>query len=294
MGPSSEARLGIGALLVLQILTALAGVALLSRMGPAVDLILRENVYSTEAVEDMLSSLVSEDQERFSDALDRARSNVTEDEEVEPLDTLAALAADATAGDADAKLRAVDALNELGMVNRRSMEQADVRARTLGLTGAWAMALLGVFGFIISLRLQRRVQVHMIAPVHEVDAVLVAARKGDRYRRCEPFRHHQNLGRVADNLNWLLDERDRATSAAPGEHTAHEQLVDAVLAMIDHDPRPTVLGGDDGTTWAVNQAGLELPSDERAALLRTVREGGEPEGWTVRRREGGWCAVRNA
>ena len=73
-----EASIGIGAILALQILLSMLGIALLTRMGPAVEQILKENVFSGEAVEDMLAAVATtpageEVPPHFVAALERAR-----------------------------------------------------------------------------------------------------------------------------------------------------------------------------------------------------------------------------
>ena len=52
-----EARIGIGAIMVLQFALSMMTIALLSRMGPAIERILQENVRTEEAVEQMLAEL---------------------------------------------------------------------------------------------------------------------------------------------------------------------------------------------------------------------------------------------
>ena len=89
--------IGVGILLSLNLLLALGAIGLLTRMSPAIREIIEENVVSLEACEVMLSVLASGEEEgelssrsrrRYRDALERAKNNVTEKEEVPVLEQI--------------------------------------------------------------------------------------------------------------------------------------------------------------------------------------------------------------
>ncbi len=228
MGPSSQARIAIGLLLGLQLLTSLAAVVLLGRTSPAVERILRENVDSTEAVEEMFEVLTSgHEPARFHEALQRAKNNITEAQEAPLVTSIQQHAAAALAGDARARADVAEALRGLGDVNRASMDQANAEAANLGLAGAWAMALLGFTGFLLSLILRRQLESHVLAPVIEVDEVLAAVRAGDEYRRCSAPAEVAP-SRVKDNLNWVLDRR-LGRAHADGQEGALRAALNALL-----------------------------------------------------------------
>ncbi len=292
MHPGNEARLGIGAMLAAQLLTALAGVSLLIRMGPAMDLILQENVYSTAAVEDMLGAVVTRDEAAFSEALERATGNVTEPEEVPLLETIEALVDPVMAGDEDARQRAVVALVALGDVNRGSMQVANGEAHFMGIAGAWAMAMLGFVSFLVTLVVYSRIGSRMISPVQEVDAVLAAARSGDTHRRCQSAGLSYDIGRVSTNLNWLLDHRQRASNFVSSPAGVDR---DAVLALVDHLAHPVILGDASGQVLVANSAALGLQAGESSAVADAVLREEPMPGWTVHRRAtGGWMAEKSA
>jgi len=292
MPSSSELRLGVLVLLSLQLLTPLAGISLLGRMSPAVERILEENAYSMEAVEEMLAALAaSGDAEAFGEALERARSNITETEEVALVRAVSARAPLALEGDDEARAEVVSDLRELGEVNRASMRRADDQARRLGLAGAWAMALLGFASFIVSLVVNRRIESRLIAPVVEVDAVLASVRGGDAFRRCSPAEDAPGRGRLRDNLNWLLDQHHRAT-----EHSVQEDgmLRATLLAILDQEAKYAVVVGDaDGEVLAVNQVGLGVLGGHASLvdLAAAIAKGGQPPEWEVTSlASGGWIA----
>lgn len=294
MRPASEARLGLTALLSLQLLTSVGGVVLLGRMAPAVERIIEENVYSTEAVEDMLGALASgAPAATFDEALARARGNITEAGEVELIGTIDGAWARARAGDAAARGELVEALHDLGRLNRASMVEADTIARNLGLAGAWAMALLGFLGFLVSLVVSRRVQDRLLVPFGEVDRVLAAARAGDQHRRCVPTGAPAAEQRVMENLDWLLDQRG-ARADAPTEDPL---LRACLLALLDREStRAQVLVGPQGAVVAVNSAALAAgsePDQAPAVIARRIAQGEPAEGWQVERLAAQvWLATR--
>ncbi|MCB9692260.1 MAG: hypothetical protein H6736_10645 [Alphaproteobacteria bacterium] len=272
-----EARFGLAVLAALQLLTSAAGIALLARMSPAVEEILTQNVYSTEAVEAMLGARVLHDEPGFTTALERARGNITEPEETELLARIErAHAAEAAPGGEE---RLVADLHTLGEVNRLSMVRADERARSLGLAGAWAMALLGVAGFGVTLAVYRRMERRLLATVVEVDAVLEAARQGDRMRRCVPVSRLEHEHRLAANLNWLLERAERE-----GGFREDPAVRATLLALVDGEEAPVAVGVEEQVV-ALNAAALDLAAAPGRwdALVGALLAGEAREGWTLTR-----------
>lgn len=291
MRPSGEARFGLGVLLGLQLLTSFAGVALLGRMSPAVERIMTENVVSTEAVEEMLSVLVTQgDPKAFDVALEQARTNITEPEETALIDAINANADKALAGDADAREEIVVALHALGSVNRASMRRSDSAAQLLGRAGAWAMALVGFLSFLVSIRVYHRVEKRLLLPFVELDEVLTAVRGGDAHRRVSwqaDDLQGDHSGRLTDNLNWLLDQRLGRPTGVIEELCLRE----ALLSLIDRESEHVVLvGNDQGRVVAANEAGLKQAAAWRP-LVEQFKAGEAPEGWAVERLPGdSWIA----
>ena len=194
----TELRLGIGALLAVQALTTLAAVSLLGRMGPAVDVVMQENVVSIEAAEDMLAAVADpspESTQHFIDGLARARANVTEEAEPALLDVLEARGPAALNGDAEARHDTVKAARALAEVNRDGMAKASVAARWRAFAGAWSAVLLGLLSFALSLVLTRRLRARIDDPLQELAAALEGVQEGCAVRR------------VSELVNRLLDDR---------------------------------------------------------------------------------------
>jgi len=207
---------GIGALVVIQLATAFGAIGLLTRMSPAVQEILAQNVYSTAAAEDALAAvlLVFQDdardqQPRFLDAVGRARQNVTEEGEVPAIDDLERWGRLALAGDRSAVAGVVEAAERLIAINRDAMQRANARALNLGNTGAWAAVVLTLAGFLISIVVARHTIFGVLEPVAELEDVLRSYHAGDRFRRCQRRSASREMRRVLSVVNTVLDHANR-------------------------------------------------------------------------------------
>ncbi|MEY3210194.1 MAG: hypothetical protein RIT28_675 [Pseudomonadota bacterium] len=273
----SELRLGIGALLAVQALTTLAAVSLLGRMGPAVDVVMQENVVSIEAAEDMLAAIAdpsAESTQRYIDGLARARSNITEEGEPALLDVLEARGPAALNGDAQARHDAVKAARALAEVNRDGMAKASVAARWRAFAGAWSAVLLGLTSFALSLVLTRRLRARIDDPLQELAAALEGVQEGCAVRRVEVFEGPEEVRRVSELVNRLLDDRRRPLDARPAPVNDPDARA-ALRVVLDELPGPVVLFSVDGRPQVANQAALALD----AADLDVARAGAPP--WTV-------------
>jgi hypothetical protein len=276
---STEARVGIGALIAVQLVTAFGAIDLLAQTAPAVDDILTDNVASTEAVEDMLGALANPlDPLEFRAAFERAEANITEPGERPLLDRIAS----ATPGmdtDPVARNEVVVALHELADLNRRSMQVTAEDARGHAARGAWAVSLLGLVSFAVGVMVFRRIDARLVAPIVEVDAALVAARAGDHHRRCVHLDGPLEVGRISDNLNWVLD---CGVSSEPPPASTDGRAT--LLALLDRLPHPALVAGPGGVVVATNNAfyhAVPEPEHPPAVLADRVARGEAPPGWRV-------------
>jgi len=268
---SRQLLLGFGVLVGIQILTSTVAIALLNRMSPAIEQILEENVASVEAVEGMLAVIAespspsAEERRRFRVLLEAASANVTEPGEQDALEELRAAADGALAGDAESRRRAATALRELGAINRAAMQRADDDAKRLGTAGAWAAALLGLFGLGASLLVLARTRQRLLAPVSELVDVVEAHEAGHTHRRCTIERSgSRDLARVMEHVNRLLDRRGR--TGAPPEGDPIDRL--ALLALLDERSEPWVLVGPEGELLAANREAEAALAGDRGRALR--------------------------
>ncbi|HUH03443.1 MAG TPA: hypothetical protein VML75_15710, partial [Kofleriaceae bacterium] len=139
-------------LMAIVVITSLGTVALLGRMAPAIEMIIAENLYSLEAVEEMLGVVAggrADDatRQRFEVALRRAEGNVTETHERQVLAVVRQHRDGLFAGEPAARAAVVDALRTLGEVNRLAVIRTDEEAQRLGYASAWGAVFLGAISF---------------------------------------------------------------------------------------------------------------------------------------------------
>ncbi|MEQ9496344.1 MAG: hypothetical protein RIT81_05785 [Deltaproteobacteria bacterium] len=210
-----EIRAAVGTLFVFQLAGVFTGIALLARMSPAIERILAENEYSIRAAEEMLTVVATESfdeagRTQFDGALERAKNNVTEEEERPHLE---AIERDAKTmfdrpNDRAVRGRVVEAIVALSGINRRSMREQDTEAQRLGLAGAWSAAAVGLIAFVVFVFFSRRLDSLVVEPLDEIRDAVTAATNGDVYRRCVP-RGTYEPQQISRGLNALLDDRAR-------------------------------------------------------------------------------------
>ena len=231
-----ELQLGLGALMFFQIVLCFGAIALFSRMAPAIERILEENVYSIEAAEEMLAVLALSGngpagealRQRFENALQAARDNVTVEEETSVLREIERDGLRVLNGDRTALAGAVNSLRRLVQINREAMRRTHQEAQRLGTAGAWAVVLLAMAAFAVSVVVTQRVRSRILAPFDEIHAVLESAREGDAFRRCQLRDAPDELREVMRTINDLLDHRfpsgeRRDTGDAGHKNTAVQQ-----------------------------------------------------------------------
>lgn len=280
-----EASLGIGAILTLQILLSMLAIALLTRMGPAIERILEENVYSGEAVEEMMALLATQPEpgpvpEGFDDALRRAQDNVTEEPERPLLATIERESPAAFAGDGSARRDTVRALRQLGQVNRDSMSRADAQAKRMGQAGAWAAALLGALALALGIIVYRRLRLRLELPIEELRRTTQRVRAGNLQARCPAGVGPHEVKQIASDLNWMLDRwLHEGRDDTPAGDEEREAEVRRVLAwLLDRQPTPAAILNGDGRKIAANQAAMTLD------VGPSFSPDGSPEGvpaWTT-------------
>lgn len=278
-----EMRLAVGALVALQVLTAVVGAWLLLRTAVSIRRILAENDVSLEAVETMRGALDrppvdDDDRTRFERALSRARDNITEPEEPAHIDAVAAHHEAALAGDAAARAQVLDALNALSAINRASMRRTDAEARRLARAGAWTLIGLALASLGLGLLLVRRSRARLMAPIARLYRVARAWEQDDRRQRCATAAMPDELATVARALDGMLDTlgAEGPPPAMPDGDRA------ALLALLDRMDRPAGVLLDDGTLRAANRAGMARRGDLRAAFADgAARESLGAAGWLV-------------
>jgi len=254
----TEMRVTIWTLLALQLCTSAGAIVLFTRMAPAIQNILEENVASLRAMEQMQQALASanDDREgRFDRALTQAEGNVTEAAERPVLRRLRRVHRGALAGDPAARREALAALDRLATINLAAMERSDQQATRLGEAGAWAMAVLGMLCFIVSVWAARKVARHVTRPLTQIHETVVAFRSGDTRRRCAIHDAALEATEIARAVDHLLDVAGQPTP--PGATANGGQSHAALLALLDEDSRPALVLTRRGEVIAANAAALD-------------------------------------
>lgn len=263
--------ISIGSLVALNLLAALGTVALLSRLGPAIEHILQVNVTSVEGAERMLGVLAvaggqpatEVQRAQFDEALRRVQDNVTEPGEEAVVARIGEGHRAALAGDGAAMAAVVAALEELVAMNRNAMREEDRRAQRMVTAGAWSVVFIALLGFVASLLVIRRLRRYIMEPLAELYATLEAARKGDRFRRCTSFDAAPEIKRIFQVVNQMLDEQERKRG-----HGTDASARMALVHLLEQQPRPAFVVDGRGHLVAANHPGLEQLESERGEVLR--------------------------
>lgn len=265
-----EANIGISTMLVLQILLSFLTITLLNRMGPAIEKIIEENARSGEAVEIMLGELAgaaeptSEPTANFVKALQRARRNVTEEEEKPLLDTIEAGYQQAFAARGSARADCIKALRELGHVNRESMITADERAKRLSQAGAWGAALLGALALTLAYMVYRRLRLRIELPIEQLHSTTERIREGNLQARCGAIDGPIEVQRIGDDLNWLLDRTALAPAMREPKPVSQVEsnLRRSLMWLLEQETRPAMIVDGEGAKISCNNAALTLKAEE--------------------------------
>ena len=231
-------RLAFLALLALHLVSAFAAIGLLGRMKPAIKRVIQQNVYSLEAVEAMLGELAKGElgeEEHFAAALERAQDNITNEREAPLVAQVRDRMGDVFVGDVQARALVVTDLRELAELNRADIVAANQEAKRLGSAGAWAVAILAFLTLVAGLVALRRLDRRVLLPLEELHDVLLAVRRGEPRRRCQPMNvAASELARSMAMINRLIDDRSEAlATASVAEHMA--------LVGLEDDDRATLL-----------------------------------------------------
>lgn len=254
----TEMRVTIWTLLALQLCTSAGAIVLFTRMAPAIQNILEENVASLRAVEQMQQALASTNDDRdarFDRALTQAEGNVTEAAERPVLRRLRRVRAGALGGEATARREALAALDQLATINLAAMERSDAQATRLGEAGAWAMAVLGMLCFLVSVWAARKVARHVTRPLTQIHETVVAFRSGDTRRRCAIHDAALEATEIARAVNHLLDVAGQPPPAGAAADGARARA--ALLALLDEETRPALVLTRTGEVVAANAAALD-------------------------------------
>jgi hypothetical protein len=278
MGLRRDLWLGIGVLVAFLLVVSFGAVGLMTRMSPVIELILRENVVSLAAVEEMLAGLalaeapgdgaLTETDRRFRDAFERARSNVTELEEPPALRAIAEDGEAALGGDPEARRRVAGALVELGRINRAAMMRMDENAKRLGNAGAWAVVFLALCALGLSVAVVGRLRRRVVDPLERIHA---AVTDEHRERRCHVTGGSRELTRIGKEIDRMLDDFERIDRSTRLPACGPERQL--LLALLDAREQPSMIVDASGRPVAANRAAQDRLLGDDGPRLRRLLEG---------------------
>lgn len=269
-----DLRISMGVMIALPLLLAANAIVLSTRMGPAIDRVIDDNVVSIRAAAEVVELTAEAQAEPLDEAArrrgdaayGRLRANLTEDGERPLLEAMEASRAGALAGDPEAVRDQVTDALALIDVNIEAMHERNAEAGRLGRANAWAALFAGLFAFILSRVIARRLRRRVIEPIADLWAVLRGARGGEVYRRCRGFDTSEELGDVLGAVNDLLDRS--FVSGSDGRARSSERA--SLLALLEREVAPACVVDRDGTLVAANERLLEALASARGDQLRQL------------------------
>ncbi|KAF1080450.1 MAG: hypothetical protein GQF41_3274 [Candidatus Rifleibacterium amylolyticum] len=208
--------LSLGAWLIvgINLLMAFGAIGIFMRMTPAIAEIISNNERSLQACEEMLTAIalsankignISEHRNSFKRALDRARNNVSEEEEPAMIEIISQNFEDVFAGKSNAVTLTTNAILELSRINRNAMMNADKRAQQLGRGGAWGIVFMAIFSFVTGIVFIQQMTKKLLQPLEEIKTVLIEHQSGETRRRCAGANLPTDIRGIFGIINRLLD-----------------------------------------------------------------------------------------
>ncbi len=199
---------GIFKLLVaFNLMIAFGAIWSLQRIGPEVQRIYQRNVVSLGACEEMLLAMAPEkiEMEKFSQALARAESNITEIGEKEALNQIKALLPELAAGQKGALNEIAGEIAKISAFNKKAVADSAYKAQRFQQAGAWCIVFLTLFFFLLALYFGQRFRRRLLLPIEELHSAVDAFLGGDKMRRCNiPFAE-DDMKKIFKAVNELMD-----------------------------------------------------------------------------------------
>lgn len=223
-------KFGAWFLIVMNLIMAFGSIWIFMRMAPAIEVIIAQNEVSLESCEDMLAALLKSNDSGssslavFRGALAKARNNITEEEEPAIIDRIEKYHKAAFDGDELSLNLTIDAITDLGDINRQAMRRADAKAKQFGYAGAWGVVFMATVSFMIGMILLRSLEKNLSEPIQEIDAVIAAVRDGDPMRRCTMKNPSSSIRKIFTNVNELLDMKYTIATRETGEDSREDTM----------------------------------------------------------------------
>ena len=208
MNLSGKIYLYFMVLLICSTIIAVAGIYGFQKLEPSINLLNSCNTQSLYYAEQMLTSIKEKkDLNKFEKNLHLAGENVTEDGERNVLDQIATEYMPAFEGNKIFEEQTINDIAELAKINRLAMEHAGTKAKQQQAVGIWIILFPSVFIWIIGFALLKKLDRTYIKPIQELNDVIFEYNKGNSMRRCPSITVSEDLQKLYDGINTILDNR---------------------------------------------------------------------------------------
>ncbi len=148
-----------------------------------------------------------ERQSSFAEELTHLRKNVEDKDQAESaaLDVLEQHYPAATLGDPVARLQILRAIEEISQRQGLAFQKASEEIRLSSVSSGWALAFLGIVGFLTALTILSRFKSRILDPLTEVISVIEDWNSGNRMRRFNRQQAAPELRSSVEILNDILD-----------------------------------------------------------------------------------------
>lgn len=177
---------------------------------PEIKGVYERNVVSLNACENMLLQLADKeiDYRKFREALEVAGKNITETGEWEMVREIRLLLDAMENGNADVRSPLVKEIVKLTTCNKKAILDAAQQTQRLRQAGMWGIVFMTVIFFLAALFFEQRLRRTLLLPLQEISSVIEANTQGDRFRRCSLLHVSEDMRKLFQAINNLLDRRN--------------------------------------------------------------------------------------
>lgn len=210
-------KAGFSSIVGLLILLCFSSIVVIERSAPDSAELFQSHIEAQASLEKILLILSALDEREpalrqtdFSSELEKLRKVVTESEpeKLEALEVLQQQYPAATKGDPVARLQVLQAVENFSTRQQASYKNASEQIRLRAVSSGWAIAFLGILGFIATLSILSRFKNRILDPLTEVISVIADWNGGNRMRR---FNRQQATPELRDTIEILNDILDRSS-----------------------------------------------------------------------------------
>lgn len=210
-------KAGFSAIVLLFVLVCFSSIVLVERAAPQSTALFALHIKAQESLQKILLILSALDgrsavdrQSAFAAELAKLRESLDEDDasRLAALNVLEQHYPAATSGDPVARLQVLQSIEELSRSQQGAYQKAAEELRLSAVSSGWAIAFLGILGFLLTLGILSRFKNRILDPLTEVISVIEDWNSGNRMRR---FNRQQTTPELRNSIEVLNDILDRSS-----------------------------------------------------------------------------------